>query len=76
MKKYLVIVLVLFTVAALAFNLSDMASKTVGSPLLEEVGVRDEFGEMHKDNWREALLEFGDEADTLDSLDYVPEFLR
>jgi hypothetical protein len=71
MKKILPLFLGLFIIAAILFNFRN----TLSQPATIEKSV-DEIGEIHRDNWREALLEFGDEDDTLDSLDYVPDFLR
>ena len=74
MKKILPLFLIIFTVGFLVFNFKFSSNQTIASPTVKET-VND--GTLiHKANWEEALLEFGDEDDTLDSLDYVPDFLR
>lgn len=73
MKKFLHLFLSLFIITILFFNFKGISNQTSATPIQTQI---DKTGEAHKENWREALMEFADEDDTLDSLDYVPEFLK
>ena len=70
-KNFIIIFLLLFTISFLIANMR--AYEKVEESKAEEIDVT---GDIHKANWEEALLEFGDEDDTLDSLEYVPEFIK
>lgn len=73
MKKILPLFLGLFIIGTIFFNFRNTPIQISASPIQQSI---DENGEINKRDWREALMEFGDEDDTLDSLDYVPEFVR
>lgn len=70
-KNFIIVFLLMFTGAFVIANFR--TDKKIEETKIELIDVT---GDIHKANWEEALLEFGDEDDTLDSLDYVPEFLR
>lgn len=73
MKKFLPIFLGIILIGLFYFNSSSIISEQ-SPPSIEEIKIKKD-GTIMKNDFREALMEFGDEDDTLDSLDYVPEFL-
>lgn len=76
MKKFLSIFFIL-SVGLIIFFSSNKPEKQVNANTLSTIELQmNQDGTRVKNDFREALLEFGDEDDTLDSLDYVPEFLK
>lgn len=75
MKKFFIIFLLIFTVGSLFINLGSHNQMIEEQPSTVELQMNKD-GTRVKNDWIEGLMEFADEDDTLDSLDYVPEFLR
>lgn len=67
MKRFFAITLIIFFIITLFYINFNYHNSNYSIDKIEQI---------HKDNWKEALMEFGDEDDTLDSLDYVPEWIR
>lgn len=76
MKKFLPIILILAVGFFIFLNFNTPVNETKAETLSPIELQINQDGTRVKNDFREALLEFGDEDDTLDSLDYVPGFLR
>lgn len=75
MKKFFIIFLLIFTLSSLLINLNSNMQTIEEQPSIIELQMNQD-GTIVKNDWIEGLMEFADEDDTLDSLNYVPEFLR